>query len=80
MVADTTSIFLEQTMTRFLVKVTRAVTEVDRGRGADVEDSWQTTKRDSPVLSSNQVQSCNLYSIIFPCYLGRWKKLVAEKF
>jgi hypothetical protein len=36
---DTTSNFLEQTMTRFPIIVIRAVTEANRGRGADMEDS-----------------------------------------
>jgi hypothetical protein len=43
-VANTTNNFLEQIVTRFLITITRAVTEADRGRGADVEDSWQTRK------------------------------------
>jgi hypothetical protein len=43
-VVDTTSNFLEQIAARFLVTVIRAVTEVDSGKGIDVEDSWQTRK------------------------------------
>jgi hypothetical protein len=37
-------IFLEQIETRFPITVTSVVTEADRGRGADVKDSWQTRK------------------------------------
>ena len=39
-VTDTTSNVLKQTTTRFLVTITKAVTEADRSKGADVEDSW----------------------------------------
>jgi hypothetical protein len=42
MVADTTNNFLEQIVISFPIIVSRAVTKANRGKGADVEDSWQT--------------------------------------
>jgi hypothetical protein len=79
-VADTTRNVLEQTATRFLVTVTRAVIEVDSGRTADVEGSWQTKKGTVQHLPPIKFSPAICIQVVFPCCLGKWKKSVVKNF